>query len=167
MTDQKSGLNQCGSGTLLARLIVCLLPALVNAKYALRHIIPRRCLRGGCNGYTPGDEGWGYGRRPVINVSWVDANAYVSWISKATGKEYRLLTEAEREYVTRAGTKTPFWWGQRLQQSKKITTAIIPLARLKGRRPQSDVVGQLQCQSLGSISGPRQSLGVGRGLLER
>lgn len=34
MTDQKSGLNQRGSGTLLARLIVCLLPALVNAKYA-------------------------------------------------------------------------------------------------------------------------------------
>jgi hypothetical protein len=42
MTDQKSGLNQCGSGTLLARLIVCLLPALVNAKYALRHVIPQR-----------------------------------------------------------------------------------------------------------------------------
>ena len=65
----------------------------------------------GCNGYEPKDEGWGYGRRPVINVSWVDAKAYVSWLSNKTGKEYRLLSEAEREYVARAGTTTPFWWG--------------------------------------------------------
>jgi formylglycine-generating enzyme required for sulfatase activity len=66
---------------------------------------------GGCNGYTPSDEGWGRGRRPVINVSWDDANAYVGWLSRKTGKIYRLLSEAEREYVTRAGTTTPFWWG--------------------------------------------------------
>jgi formylglycine-generating enzyme required for sulfatase activity len=66
---------------------------------------------GGCNGYTPSDEGWGRGRRPVINVSWDDAKAYVGWLSRKTGKTYRLLNEAEREYVTRAGTTTPFWWG--------------------------------------------------------
>jgi formylglycine-generating enzyme required for sulfatase activity len=66
---------------------------------------------GGCNGYKPSDEGWGRGRRPVINVSWEEANAYVVWLSRKTGKTYRLLSEAEREYVTRAGTTTPFWWG--------------------------------------------------------
>src|SRR5262249_61042118 len=66
---------------------------------------------GGCNGYKPSDEGWGRGRRPVINVSWDDAKAYTEWLSARTGKEYRLLSEAEREYVTRAGTTTPFWWG--------------------------------------------------------
>jgi formylglycine-generating enzyme required for sulfatase activity len=66
---------------------------------------------GGCNGYEPNDEGWGRGRRPVINVSWNDAKTYVGWLSHKTGKSYRLLTEAEREYVTRAGTTTPFWWG--------------------------------------------------------
>ena len=66
---------------------------------------------GGCNGYTPNDEGWGRGRRPVINVSWDDANAYMAWLSRKTGQAYRLLSEAEREYVTRAGTTTPFWWG--------------------------------------------------------
>src|SRR5499427_5824309 len=66
---------------------------------------------GGCNGYTPSDEGWGRGRRPVINVSWNDANAYAAWLSRKTGKTYRLLSESEREYVTRAGTTTPFWWG--------------------------------------------------------
>jgi formylglycine-generating enzyme required for sulfatase activity len=64
---------------------------------------------GGCNGYRPSDEGWGRGKHPVINVSWEDAKAYVSWLSRKTGKTYRLLSEAEREYVTRAGTTTPFW----------------------------------------------------------
>ena len=66
---------------------------------------------GGCNGYAPDDGGWGRGRRPVIYVSWDDANLYVAWLSRKTGKIYRLLSEAEREYVTRAGTTTPFWWG--------------------------------------------------------
>jgi formylglycine-generating enzyme required for sulfatase activity len=66
---------------------------------------------GGCNGYTPSDKSWGRGRRPVIDVSWDDTKAYVAWLSRATGKNYRLLSEAEREYVTRAGTTTPFWWG--------------------------------------------------------
>jgi formylglycine-generating enzyme required for sulfatase activity len=47
----------------------------------------------------------------VINVSWDDAKAYVGWLSKKTGKTYRLPSEVEREYVARAGTTTPFWWG--------------------------------------------------------
>ena len=50
-------------------------------------------------------------RHPVTCVNWNDAQAYVSWLSSKTGKNYRLLSEAEREYVTRAGTTTPFWWG--------------------------------------------------------
>ena len=43
----------------------------------------------------PRDEGWGRGRRPVINVSWDDAQAYVSWLSSETGARYRLPSEAE------------------------------------------------------------------------
>jgi formylglycine-generating enzyme required for sulfatase activity len=71
-----------------------------------------RCVADdGCKGYRPEDNGWGRGRRPVINVSWDDANAYVTWLSLKTHKNYRLPSEAEREYVTRAGTTTPFWWG--------------------------------------------------------
>lgn len=69
---------------------------------------------GGCNGYSPPDNNWGRGRQPVIFVSWNDAKNYVAWISRKSGKTYRLLTEAEREYVTRAGTTTPFWWGAQI-----------------------------------------------------
>ena len=65
---------------------------------------------GGCNDYKPSDQGWGRGRRPVIN-SWDDAKAYVAWLSNKTGKMYRLLTEAEYEYATRAGTRTAYPWG--------------------------------------------------------
>ena len=66
---------------------------------------------GGCNGYKPSDADWGRGKRPVVNVSWNDAQAYISWLKRKTGRDYHLLSEAQREYVTRAGTTTPFWWG--------------------------------------------------------
>jgi formylglycine-generating enzyme required for sulfatase activity len=51
------------------------------------------------------------GDHPASCVTWDDAQAFVAWMTRATGKSYRLLSEAEREYVTRAGSKTPFWWG--------------------------------------------------------
>jgi formylglycine-generating enzyme required for sulfatase activity len=73
---------------------------------------------GGCNGYRPADEGWGRGNRPVINVNWYHANAYAEWLSRKTGKTYRLLSEAEREYVTRAGTMRPFWWGSSISPNQ-------------------------------------------------
>jgi formylglycine-generating enzyme required for sulfatase activity len=67
---------------------------------------------GGCSGNpNPSDEGWGRGRHPVINVSWVDAKQYVSWLSRKTGHDYRLLTEAGWEYVARAGSTTNYPWG--------------------------------------------------------
>ena len=62
------------------------------------------CVRGGgCGGYRPADSGWGRGNRPVINVSWKDTRAYAEWLSRKTGKRYRLLSESEWEYVARAG----------------------------------------------------------------
>ena len=71
-----------------------------------------RCVAsGGCK-YSPPDRGWGRGDRPVTNVSWDDAQEFVAWISKTTGKSYRLPTEAEWEYAARGGATTPYWWGQ-------------------------------------------------------
>ena len=65
----------------------------------------------GCNGYEPDDRGWGRQRRPVINVNWEDAQTYVEWLSARTDQAYRLLTEAEWEYVARAGSPSRYWWG--------------------------------------------------------
>lgn len=66
---------------------------------------------GGCNGYRPGDEGWGRGTRPVVNVSYTDALAYVDWLTAKTGHHYRLPSESEWEYAARAGSDTVYWWG--------------------------------------------------------
>ena len=69
------------------------------------------CVReGGCS-HRPGDQGWGRGKRPVINVSWQDAKAYTEWLSRKSRKTYRLLSEAQWEYVARAGTTTAFSFG--------------------------------------------------------
>ena len=69
---------------------------------------------GGCGGHRPGDRGWGRGDRPVINVSWEDAQSYVSWLSGETGEEYRLPSESEWEYAARAGTGTKYSWGNEI-----------------------------------------------------
>jgi formylglycine-generating enzyme required for sulfatase activity len=66
---------------------------------------------GGCK-HRPDDRDWGRGDRPVINVSWLDAKAFVTWLSQKTGKTYRLPSEAEWEYAARGGVSTPYWWGR-------------------------------------------------------
>jgi formylglycine-generating enzyme required for sulfatase activity len=73
---------------------------------------------GGCS-HRPGDNRWGRGSRPVINVSWDDITLeYLPWLSRKTGKTYRLLTEAEWEYAARGATSASapskaYWWGDR------------------------------------------------------
>ncbi|MEA3411331.1 MAG: SUMF1/EgtB/PvdO family nonheme iron enzyme, partial [Pseudomonadota bacterium] len=63
---------------------------------------------------APDDNG--RGRRPVVNVSWNDANAYLKWL----GDEYRLPTEAEWEYAARAGSVTAHWWGDDIRQDGQV-----------------------------------------------
>jgi formylglycine-generating enzyme required for sulfatase activity len=69
------------------------------------------CVKYGDCDPRVGDSGWGRGRRPAIDVTWNDAQMYVKWLSRITGKDYRLLSEAEYEYATRAGSKTKYPWG--------------------------------------------------------
>ena len=71
-----------------------------------------RCVAaGGCK-FTPPDRARGGGDRPVTDVSWDDAQEFIAWLSKTTGKAYRLPSEAEWEYSARGGSTTPFWWGK-------------------------------------------------------
>ena len=84
-------------------------PAFAASAYEVTFAEWDRCVaEGGCGGYSPDDEGWGRGNRPVINVSWDDAQLYVAWLSRKTGETYQLPTEAEWEYAARAGTTSPF-----------------------------------------------------------
>lgn len=60
------------------------------------------------------NSGRGSGSQPVINVSWFEARRYTAWLSNATGKTYRLLTEAEWEYAARAGETRRYSWGDEI-----------------------------------------------------
>ena len=64
----------------------------------------------------PKNSGWDIKTHPVVDVSWDDALAYTRWLGKQTGMRYRLLSEAEWEYVARAGTTASFWWGIKVGQ---------------------------------------------------
>jgi formylglycine-generating enzyme required for sulfatase activity len=77
---------------------------------------------GSCDGAAPdatgGDNGWGKGNRPVVEVSWHHALSYIRWLSEKTGHQYRLLTEAEWEYAASAHSDANFSWGNEVGEAK-------------------------------------------------
>jgi formylglycine-generating enzyme required for sulfatase activity len=70
------------------------------------------CLAdGGCDGNKGDDSLSGRGRMPAQGIGFEAAKSYLAWLSRKVGRTYRLPSESEREYFTRAGTTTPFWFG--------------------------------------------------------
>ena len=86
--------------------------AFAAGKYEVTFAEWEACVAaGGCK-HNPRDPGWGRGLHPVVNVSWTDiVEEYLPWLSRTTGRTYRLLTEAEWEYAARSGAEKPFSTG--------------------------------------------------------
>ena len=69
------------------------------------------CVEDGfCNGSVSSGS-WGRATRPVSGLNWLATQHFVAWLTRESGHRYRLLSGAEWEYATRAGTTTRFWWG--------------------------------------------------------
>ena len=92
------------------------IPPFAIGKYEVTFAQWDACLAGGgCNGYSPPDRGWGRGARPVTDISWADAQAYLDWLNaQAGGLRYRLASEAEWEYAARAGASEAYAFGPRV-----------------------------------------------------
>ena len=103
-------------------------------------------------GYCPSGNKWGRGNRPVINVSWNDAVVYCRWLSKETGHDYRLPTEAEWEYACRAGTTTPFHFGKTISSQQANYGGDFSYGRdghISECREKTVEVGQFPANALG------------------
>ena len=99
--------------------------------------------QGGCT-HRPNDRNLGRGKRPVTDVHWNDANAYLAWLSTKTGRKYRLPSEAEWEYAARGGTATTYPWGATLVKERANCIGCNDPARR-----QAVEVGQYPANSFG------------------
>ncbi|MDP3736542.1 MAG: SUMF1/EgtB/PvdO family nonheme iron enzyme [Hyphomonadaceae bacterium] len=114
-------------------------PAFAAGKYEVTWAEWERCVSdGGCAELTA--DGFGGGSRPVTYVSWTEAKTYVAWLSRDTGKTYRLLSEAEWEYAARAGTTTAYSFGNSISTSQ---------ANLRDGPRKTTPVGQYSSNAFG------------------
>ena len=109
------------------------------------------CRRGGGCRHNPADRGWGRGTRPVIYVSWQDAQEYVRWLSRETGERYRLLSESEWEYVARAGTEGPLHLGSAISagQANDNGNRASGSGRMGEHREKTSPVGSFSANGFG------------------
>jgi formylglycine-generating enzyme required for sulfatase activity len=97
---------------------------------------------------------------PVVCVTWRDAQDYVAWLSQRTGHHYRLLTEAEWEYAARAGSTTPFRWGNTASHDYANYGAedFRPLALAADRWEYTSPVGSFPPNAFGLYDMPGNAL---------
>ena len=120
--------------------IVLFVQPFAMGKYVVTFAEWDSCVSGGGCSHRPSDQGWGRGRRPVINVSWDDAKEYARWLSEKTGKDYRLPSESEWEYTARAGTRTAYHTGESISPTQ---------ANFDNERQQTAEVGSYSPNSFG------------------
>ena len=125
------------------------------------------CLAdGGCD-YRPADQGWGREMRPVINVSWQDAQTYVAWLSQRTGKTCRLPSEAEWEYARPRRDNNricPARARRQRRHQRQGTSQLRGLRQPMGLKANG-AGGTICRQRLGLARHARERFRVGRGLL--
>jgi formylglycine-generating enzyme required for sulfatase activity len=127
------------------------------------------CLAdGGCGG-NKGDDKFGRGRMPAQGINFEAAKSYLAWLSRKVGRTYRLPSESEREYFTRAGTTTPFWFGNTISAQNANYVASTPQCRRPARRRQQGPGGGgfLRAEPVRTVPGARQCLGMDRRLLQQ
>ncbi len=92
------------------------------------------CVQAGHCPRIENDRGWGRGQRPVIDVTWQDAQVYGAWLSALTGQVYRLPTENEWEVAARAGAVTRYSWGDTMEAGYSQCRFCNHLGPIKGKK---------------------------------